>query len=105
MDKTLKINSLAADNEEMLPICDREGKIIGKALRSICHKDKTLIHPVVHVHIINKAGEVFLQKRSKKKTDSARQMGHFRWRTHNFRRRNLRGSQTRGLGRSRYYRR
>lgn len=67
MDKTLKINSLAADNEEMLPVCDREGKITGKALRSLCHKDKSLIHPVVHVHIINKAGEVFLQKRSKKK--------------------------------------
>ncbi|MBR4267570.1 MAG: NUDIX domain-containing protein [Bacteroidales bacterium] len=57
----------AADAEEMLPLVDREGNIIGKALRSECHKNIKLIHPVVHVHIINSKGEIFLQKRSMKK--------------------------------------
>ena len=57
----------AADVEEMLPLVDREGKIIGKALRSQFHKDNSLFNPVVHVHIMNEKGELFLQKRSMKK--------------------------------------
>ncbi|MCQ2973533.1 MAG: NUDIX domain-containing protein [Bacteroidales bacterium] len=55
---------LTADQEEMLPITDKEGNIIGKALRSECHKNKNLIHPVIHVHIYNNKGEIYLQKRS-----------------------------------------
>ena len=67
----MKTNGLekefVADAEEMLPITDEKGVVIGKALRSVCHKDNTLIHPVVHVHILNKEGKIFLQKRSMKK--------------------------------------
>ena len=59
--------STPADAEELLPLVDRDGKIIGKAMRSQCHKDNTLIHPVVHVHIVNGKGELFLQKRSMQK--------------------------------------
>lgn len=58
---------ISADQEEMLPLTDREGNIIGKALRSQCHLDKSLIHPVIHVHIYNSKGEIYLQKRSKNK--------------------------------------
>lgn len=56
-----------ADQEEMLPLVDKEGNYIGKAMRSECHKNISLIHPVVHVHIINSKGQIFLQKRSMKK--------------------------------------
>ncbi len=55
---------LPADAEELLPLVDSTGKIIGKAMRSQCHKDNTLTHPVVHVHIVNGRGELLLQKRS-----------------------------------------
>ncbi len=58
---------ISADQEETLPITDREGNVIGKALRSACHADKSLIHPVVHVHIYNSKGEIYLQKRSMNK--------------------------------------
>lgn len=58
---------MPADKEEMLPLCDKNGNIIGKELRSICHSDNSKIHPVVHVHVINSKGEIFLQKRSMKK--------------------------------------
>lgn len=68
---SMKTNGLekefVADAEEMLPLTDEKGVVIGKALRSVCHKDNTLIHPVVHVHILNKEGKIFLQKRSMKK--------------------------------------
>jgi len=50
-------------NEEYLPLVDEKGKVIGKAPRSLCHKDKNLLHPVVHVHFFNEKGDIFLQKR------------------------------------------
>ena len=50
--------------EEYLPLCDEEGRITGKELRSICHNGKSmLLHPVVHLHVFNMDGELFLQKR------------------------------------------
>jgi isopentenyldiphosphate isomerase len=54
--------------EEWFPIVDEHGKTIGKALRSVCHDGKSmLLHPVVHLHLFNTRGELFLQKRSKTK--------------------------------------
>ena len=49
--------------EEWLPIVDKEGSIIGKAPRSHCHSGQKLLHPVVHLHVLNKNKAVFLQKR------------------------------------------
>lgn len=52
-------------SEEYLPLVDVEGNIIGKELRSVCHNGESmLLHPVVHLHIFNRRGELFLQKRS-----------------------------------------
>ncbi len=48
---------------EWLPLLNNKGEIIGKAPRSVCHSDKTLLHPVVHLHVINSKGEIYLQKR------------------------------------------
>ncbi len=53
--------------EEWFDIVNRDGRIIGKAPRSAVHGNPELLHPVVHVHIINNRGEVFLQKRSQNK--------------------------------------
>ena len=53
--------------EEFLPLVNDKGKVIGKASRSECHKDKKLLHPVVHLHIFNKKGDIYLQKRPKYK--------------------------------------
>jgi isopentenyldiphosphate isomerase len=51
--------------EEWFPIVDEQGNTIDKALRSVCHNGKSmLLHPVVHLHIFNSAGELFLQKRA-----------------------------------------
>jgi len=55
-------------NEELFPVVDEEGKIIGKAPRSVCHDGKSmLLHPVVHLLLFNREGKLFLQKRSQKK--------------------------------------
>jgi len=55
-------------NEEWFPVVNNEGKVTGKAPRSLCHDGKSfLLHPVVHLHIFNRSGKLYLQKRSMKK--------------------------------------
>lgn len=58
-----KIKQYKLSKEEQLPIVDQSGKVIGQAARSVCHNGSKLLHPVVHIHIFNKKGELFLQKR------------------------------------------
>lgn len=57
------MNHLSA--EELFPVVDENGKEISKAPRHICHNGKSmLLHPVVHLHLFNKKGELYLQKRA-----------------------------------------
>ncbi len=49
--------------QEIFPLVDEEGKVIGKATRGECHNGSRLLHPVVHLHVFNSKGEVYLQKR------------------------------------------
>ncbi len=51
------------DNEEWLPIVNEEGGIIGKAPRSVCHRGEKLLHPVVHLHVLNNQKHIYLQRR------------------------------------------
>ncbi|MCK4664936.1 MAG: NUDIX domain-containing protein [Bacteroidales bacterium] len=58
-----KIKNLKYKDEEWLPIVDENGNVKGKAPRSLCHKNKKLLHPVIHLHVINSKNQIFLQKR------------------------------------------
>ena len=42
---------------------DEQGNITGTATRGECHSGSRLLHPVVHLHIFNTKGELYLQKR------------------------------------------
>jgi isopentenyldiphosphate isomerase len=54
--------------EELFPVVDDEGNEISIAPRSVCHNGKSmLLHPVVHLHLLNTNGELFLQKRASTK--------------------------------------
>ena len=55
------------NKEEWFPLIDEQGNTIGKATRRECHNGSKLLHPVVHLHIINNDGELYLQKRSTNK--------------------------------------
>ncbi len=55
------------EGQEWFDVVTPEGKIVGKAPRSVVHGNPELLHPVVHVHILNSKGELFLQKRSPEK--------------------------------------
>lgn len=51
------------NSEEIFPIVDRDGKVVGKATRGECHGGSKLLHPVVHLHVFNKDGDLYLQRR------------------------------------------
>lgn len=53
----------AASNEEWLPIVTDEGNIIGQSPRSELHKGLKILHPVVHLHVIDHSTKILLQKR------------------------------------------
>ena len=41
--------------------------VIGRSTRQYCHSGAKPLHPVIHIHIIDRYGCVYLQKRSMKK--------------------------------------
>ncbi len=49
--------------QELLPLVDTDGNVIGKATRTECHNGSMLLHPAVHLHVFNEKGELYLQKR------------------------------------------
>lgn len=51
-------------NDEWFDIVTPQGKVIGKAPRTLCHGNPALLHPVVHVHVFNSHGQLWLQKRA-----------------------------------------
>jgi len=53
-----------AENEEWFDLVDEKGRVKGKAPRSAVHGNPQLLHPVVHLHVFNKNGQLYLQKRA-----------------------------------------
>ena len=52
------------DNQkEIFPLVDENGTVVGRATRGECHNGSRLLHPVVHLHVLNSRGELYLQKR------------------------------------------
>ena len=51
------------NKKELFPFVDEEGNVIGSILRGEAHDGSKKLHPVVHLHVFNSRGELFLQKR------------------------------------------
>ena len=51
------------NNQELLPLVDEEGNVIGSATRGQCHDGSKLLHPVVHLHVFDSLGRLYLQQR------------------------------------------
>jgi len=62
-----KRQQTVAEPEEQLPVVDESGRVVGKAPRSVCHNGSKLLHPVVHLHVRNSRGAIYLQKRPQNK--------------------------------------
>lgn len=54
-------------NQELFPIVNEQGEVIGRATRAECHSGSMLLHPVVHLHIFDSKGRLYLQRRSMNK--------------------------------------
>ncbi len=51
------------NSEELFPVVDENGVITGSATRGECHGGSRLLHPVVHLHVFDAEGRLYLQKR------------------------------------------
>jgi isopentenyldiphosphate isomerase len=50
--------------DEWFELVDETGRVVGRATRRECHGNPALIHQVTHVLVFDRAGRLFLQKRS-----------------------------------------
>ncbi len=53
--------------EEVYSVVDEGDRVVGSAPRRILHAGGKLIHRAVHIFVVNDAGEIAVQKRSRKK--------------------------------------
>lgn len=51
------------NNQELFPVVDEEGCVVGSATRGECHGGSKLLHPVVHLHVFDSQGRLYLQQR------------------------------------------
>jgi isopentenyldiphosphate isomerase/intracellular septation protein A len=50
-------------DDEWFDIVDEEGRVTGRAPRALCHSGPGMMHPVVHLHVVDSKDRVYLQKR------------------------------------------
>ena len=48
---------------ELFPIVDEDGHVLGSITRGEAHSGSRILHPVVHLHLFNSKGELYLQRR------------------------------------------
>lgn len=51
------------NQQELFPIVDEEGNILGCISRGEAHDGTKVLHPVVHLHVFNSKGDLYLQHR------------------------------------------
>lgn len=61
---TSPMNAAAA---EWFPIVEPNGMVVGRSVRQYCHGGAKPLHPVIHIHIMDRYSRIYLQKRSLKK--------------------------------------
>ena len=52
---------------EWFPVVEPSGLVTGRATRKYCHCGAKPLHPVVHLHLVDREGRIYLQKRSMRK--------------------------------------
>ena len=76
---------MRSDNgAELFPVVDEAGNVVGSATRAECHGGGGLLHPVVHLHLFNSRGELylFLQPQRSQQTENEAAMSsqrRYRW--------------------------
>ncbi len=57
------MNGMKDNENEMFPVVDEQGTLIGAVSRGEAHGGSKPLHPVVHLHVFNSRGELYLQHR------------------------------------------
>ena len=52
---------------EWFPVVEPSGLVVGRSTRAYCHSGAKPLHPVIHIHIIDRFSRIYLQKRSMNK--------------------------------------
>lgn len=52
---------------EYFPVVEPNGLVVARASRAYCHGGENPLHPVVHLHIIDRFSRIYLQKRPETK--------------------------------------
>ena len=52
---------------EYFPVVEPSGFVVGRSAREYCHSGAKPLHPVIHIHIVDRYGRIYLQKRSMRK--------------------------------------
>ena len=56
--------TVKASSSEWFPIVEPNGLVIGRSVREYCHSGAKPLHPVIHLHIIDRFSRIYLQKRA-----------------------------------------
>lgn len=56
-------HTMTDNKAELFPRTDAEGRILGTVTRGEAHGGTAILHPVVHLHVFNSRGELYLQQR------------------------------------------
>ncbi len=56
-----------ARSGEWFPIVQPSGLVVGRSSREYCHSGAKPLHPVIHIHIIDRYSRIYMQKRSMRK--------------------------------------
>ena len=51
------------NKQELFPVVDEDGNILGSVSRGEAHSGSKILHPVIHLHLFNSRGELYLQQR------------------------------------------
>ena len=52
---------------EWFPVVESNGMVVGRSTRQYCHSGAKVLHPVIHIHLIDRYSRIYLQKRSMNK--------------------------------------
>lgn len=64
---TAGTSSTSAATVEYFPIVQPNGLVTGRSTRAYCHGGDKPLHPVIHIHIMDRFSRIYLQKRSMRK--------------------------------------
>ena len=54
----------ALQKGEMVPVVNEAGEVTGRMTRVFAHEGDRMLHPVVHLQLLDRLGRIYLQKRS-----------------------------------------